>query len=110
MRSVARISVHVVERCGREERRRPTVVVIVAHYYFLNQSVLAQLAPDILVEGVKVHLHLRRAHFVLGVVGGILVQIRKENGLRVRGLDVFARAAVAMSTGSYLIIETAIDL
>jgi hypothetical protein len=72
------MSIHVK---GREERWRPTVVVIVAHYYLLNQSVLAQLAPDVFIEGVKVHLHLRRAHLVLGVVGGILVQIRKEDSL-----------------------------
>lgn len=33
---------------------RPTIIVVVAHDEFLDESVLAQLAPDVLVEGVKV--------------------------------------------------------
>lgn len=92
------------------EKEGLTVVVVVAYYHFLDQAVLAQLAPDVLVEGVEVHLHLLRAHLVLGVVGRVLVEVGEEDGLRVRRLHVFARAAIAMAAGADLVVETAIDL
>jgi hypothetical protein len=87
-----------------------TIIVVVAHHQLLHQAVLAQLAPDVLVEGVEVHLHLLRIHLILGVVGRVLVQIRQQNRLRVRRLDVFARAAVAVAAGADLIVERAVDL
>lgn len=56
------------------------------------------------------HLHLRRVHLVLRIILRVLIQVREQDGLRVRGFDVLARAAVAVSTGAYLVVETAVDL
>lgn len=44
---------------------------------------MAQLRPDILVEGVEMDLHLLLVHFIFGVVLGVLVEVREEDGLRV---------------------------
>jgi len=87
-----------------------TIIVVVANNDLLHQSVLAQLAPDVLVEGVKVELHLLRIHLVLGVVGGVLVEVRQQYRLRVGWLDMFARAAVAVAARSDLVVETTVDL
>lgn len=59
------------------------VVVIVANDELFNLSVLAHLAPYVLVEGVKVVLQLRWVHAVLGVESWVLVQVRHENRLAV---------------------------
>lgn len=77
-----------------------TVIVVVADDELLQLAVLAQLAPNVLVKGVKVVLQLRRVHPVLGVVRRVLVQVGHEDGLAVRGLDVFSRAAVAVAAGT----------
>ena len=95
------------QRSGCEEL---TVVVVVAYDYLFYQAVLAQLAPNVFVESVKVHLHLLRAHLVLWVVCWVLVHVREKDGLRVRRLNVFSRAAVAMAAGANLVVKTAIDL
>jgi hypothetical protein len=87
-----------------------TIVVVVAHDQLLDQPVLAQLAPDVLVEGVKVHLHLLRVHLVLRIVGRVLVQVGQQDRLRVRRLDVLARAAVAVAARADLVVERAVDL
>ena len=52
-----------------------TIVVVIAHHHLLDLSVLAHLAPEVLVKGVEVVLELGRIHLVLGVVGGILVEV-----------------------------------
>lgn len=49
------------------------VVVVVADDQLLELAVLAHLAPDVLVEGVKVVLQLRGVHAVFGVEGWVLV-------------------------------------
>lgn len=87
-----------------------TIVVVVAHDQLLNKPVLAQLAPNILVEGVKVHLHLLRVHLVLRVVRRVLVQVGQQDRLRVRWLDVLARAAVSVAAGADFVVERAVDL
>ena len=87
-----------------------TIVVVVAHDQLLDQPVLAQLAPDVLVEGVEVMLHLLRVHLVLGVVRRVLVQVGQENRLRVRRLHMLSRAAVAVAAGADLVVEGAVDL
>jgi len=87
-----------------------TIVVVVAYYELFDESVLAQLAPDVLVEGVEVHLHLLGVHLVLWVVRRVLIQVRQQDGLAVRGLDVFARAAIAVTTGADFVVEGAVDL
>lgn len=86
-----------------------TIVVIVANHYLLRLAVLAHLAPKVLVEGVEVVLQLARVHLVLGVVGRVLVQVRQEDGLGVRGFHVLAAAAVAVPAGADLVVEGAVD-
>jgi hypothetical protein len=91
-------------KCGKR-----TVIVVVAYYKLLHKSVLAQLAPDVLVEGVEMHLHLLRVHLILGIVCRILVQVREEDSLAVRRLDMLARAAVTVTAGANLVVEGAVD-
>ena len=45
-------------------------------------------------------LELGGVHAVLGIVGGVLVEVGHEDGLAVGGLDVFPGAAVAMAAGA----------
>jgi len=84
------------------------IIVVVAHNELLQLAVLAQLAPDVLIEGVEVVLQLRGVHPVLGVVRRVLVQVGHEDRLRVRGLDVLAGAAVAVAAGADLEVEGAV--
>lgn len=86
------------------------VVVVVAHDELLELAVLAQLAPHILVERVKVVLELRRVHAVLWVECGVLVQVRHQDRLAVGGLDVLARAAVTVAAGPDLVVKRAVHL
>lgn len=87
-----------------------TIIIIITHDDLLNLSELAHLAPEIFVEGIEVVLQLGRVHLVFGVVGGVLVQVGEEDGLRVRGLDVFAGTAVAVTAGTDFVVEGAVDL
>lgn len=99
-----------VENRAFQRERLLTVVVVVADNQLFKFTVLAQLTPYVLVEGVKVVLHLAGVHLVLGVVGRVLVHVRHENGLGVRRLDMLARAAVAVSTCANFVVERTIDL
>lgn len=60
-----------------------TVIVVIADDNLLNLAILAHLAPNVLVESIEVVLDLARVHLVLGVVGGILVEVGHQDGLRV---------------------------
>jgi len=55
-------------------------------------------------------LQLARIHLVLGIVGWVLVEVGEQDRLRVGGLDVFARAAVAVAACANFIVEGAVDL
>lgn len=77
-----------------------TIVVIVADDELFELTIFAQLAPNILVKGIKVVLQLRRVHAVLGVVRRVLVQVRHQDRLTVRWFDMFAGAAIAMAAGT----------
>lgn len=55
-------------------------------------------------------LQLAGVHLVLRVVGRVLIHVRHEDSLRVGGLDMFARAAVAVSACADLVVEGAVDL
>lgn len=87
-----------------------TIIIIITNHHLLHLPVLAHLAPEILVEGVEVVLQLARVHLVLGVVGRVLVQVGQQNRLRVRGLDMLARTAVAVPAGADFVVEGAVDL
>ena len=55
-------------------------------------------------------LHLAGVHLVLRIVGRVLVHVRHENGLRVRRLNMLARAAIAVSARADFVVERTIDL
>jgi hypothetical protein len=84
------------------------LIIIIAHNDLLYLSKLAHLAPEILIESIKVVLQLTGIHLILGVVGGVLVKVGEEDGLAVGGLDVFARTAVAVSAGADFVVEGAV--
>jgi len=87
-----------------------TIIVVIAYHNLLDLAVLAHLAPEILVEGVEVVLQLARVHLVLGVVRWVLVQVRQQDRLRVRGLDVFSGAPVAVAARADFVVEGTVDL
>lgn len=66
------------------------VIVVIAHDELLDLAILAALAPNVFVKGVKMILQLAGVHAVLWVEGGVLVQVGHKDRLRVGGLDVFA--------------------
>lgn len=80
-----RISTHPLTKQSRRSvgDGRPTVIIIITHNYLLYLAKLAHLAPEILVKGIEMILQLRSVHLDLGVVGGVLVEVGKEDGLRV---------------------------
>jgi len=86
------------------------IVVVVAYHQLFDLAVFAHLAPDVLVKGVEVVLELGGVHARFVVVGWVLVEVRHEDGLRVGGLDVFARAAVAVTARADLVVEGAVNL
>lgn len=85
-----------------------TIIIIITNNHLLDLAELAHLAPKVLVERIKVVLQLARIHLILRIVGGVLVEVGKENGLRVGGLDVLARAPVAVSARPDLVVEGAV--
>ena len=87
-----------------------TIIVIVANHHLFNLAILAHLAPKVFVKGVEVILQLRWVHLILRVVGGVLVEVGQEDRLRVGGLDMFARAAIAVAAGTDFVVKGAVDL
>lgn len=86
-----------------------TIIIIITHNHLLHLPKLAHLAPKVLIKRIKMHLQLLRIQLGLWIIGRILVQVREEDGLRVRRLDVLARAAVAVAAGADLVVEGAVD-
>jgi hypothetical protein len=79
------------------------------HVHFHQIPILTQLDPEVLVELIEIHLQFCLAHLgTLGSMCRIVVDVGEENGLGELGFDVFARTAVAMSTGSDFQVERAI--
>lgn len=64
---------------------------------------LGQFTIEILVNSVETLLELLLRKLAYGVVRGIVVHVREKDGLRERGLDVFARTTITVPTGSNLI-------
>ena len=85
------------------------IIIVITHYHLLHLAILAHLAPKVLVEGIEVILELGAREAGLVVVGWVLVEVGQEDGLRVGGFDVFARAAVAVAAGSDFVVEGAVD-
>ncbi len=93
----------------RREGERRTIIIVVTDHNLLRFAILAHLAPEVLVESIEVVLQLAGIHLVLGIVGWVLVEIGEEDGLRVGGLDVFSRAAVAVAARANFVVEGAVD-
>jgi hypothetical protein len=87
-----------------------TVIIVIANNNLFNLSELAHLTPEILVERVKVVLELAGVHLDLWIVGWVLVEVWEQDRLTVRGLDVLATAAIAVTACADFVIETAVDL
>lgn len=87
-----------------------TIIVILANHQLLHLAVLAHLTPHILIKGIEMVLQLTGVHAVLRVEGGILVHVRHQDGLGVRGLDMLPGATIAMPAGTDLVVKGAIDL
>ena len=85
-----------------------TVIIIITNNHLLNLPKLAHLAPKVLIKRIKVILQLTCIHLILRIIGRVLVEVGQENGLGVRGLDVFSRAAVAVATGADFVVEGAV--
>jgi hypothetical protein len=96
----------------RSNPRKPglTVIVVVTDNQFLEFTIFAHFAPYVLVESIEVVLQLAGVHLVLGIVGRVLVHVGHEDGLRVGGLHVFARASVAVTACADLVVEGAVNL
>jgi len=94
---------------GREKDVFLTIIVVITNNQLLKLAKLAHLAPNILVEGIKVVLQLPSVHPALVVVGRVLVHVGHEHGLRVGWLDMLSRAAVAVAAGADLVVEGAVD-
>jgi hypothetical protein len=105
MRSNHQISQHLSILNTQEKEGKHTIIVIITDDHLLNLPKLAHLAPEVLVESVKVVLQLTRVHLVLWVVGRVLIQVWEEDGLAVGGLDVFSRAAVPVAARADLVVE-----
>ena len=61
-------------RLGRIDwGERHTIIIVITNHHLLDLAKLAHLAPEVLVESIKVVLQLARVHLVLRVVGGVLV-------------------------------------
>jgi len=90
---------------ARVDVSNEVVVVIIAHNDLLNLAKLAHLAPEILIESIEVVLQLAGVHLVLGVVGGVLVQVREQDRLAVGWLDVLSRTAVSVSASADLVVK-----
>jgi hypothetical protein len=97
-------------KAHKQTAEKLTIVIIIANHHLLNLAILAHFAPEILVKRIEMILQLAGIHLVLGVVGRVLVEVGEEDRLRVGGLDVFARAAVAVAAGADFVVEGAVDL
>ena len=64
-----------------KEGRALTIIVVVAHDHLLRLAILAHFAPKVLVEGVEMVLQLRGVHLVFGVIGRVLIEVGKKDGL-----------------------------
>jgi len=84
------------------------IIIIITNHDLLNLSKLTHLTPKVFIKSIKVILQLRSIHLVLGIVGGVLVEVGQQDGLAVGGLDVFSRAAVAVAAGTDFVVEGAV--
>ena len=65
-------------------------------------SKLRQLTVEVLIYRVKALLQLLFGLVTYGVVRGVVVDVRKQDGLRECRFDVFPRATVAVAAGTDL--------
>jgi len=60
---------------SQKSRATHTIIIIITNDYLLRLSILAHLAPKVLIERIEVVLQLTRIHLVLGIVGWVLVEV-----------------------------------
>ena len=70
--------------------------------YFKKVSKLCKLAVQIFVNGVEALLELFLSELADGVVCGVVINIRKKNGLREWRFDVLSRTTIPVSTSTDL--------
>lgn len=68
-------------QADEREGRELTIIVVVAYNDLLRLAILAHFAPKVLVEGVEMVLQLRGVHLVFGVIGRVLIEVGKQDGL-----------------------------
>ena len=90
--------------------RRLTIIIIITHNHLLDLAELAHLAPEVLIKGIEVVLQLAGIHLVLRVVRWVLVEVREQDRLAIGGLNVLARAPVAVPACPDLVVEGAVHL
>lgn len=95
---------------ARVDVAHQVVVGVVADHELLELPVPAQLAPQVLVEGVEVVRALLRRQPRLRVVRRVLVHARQQDRLAVRGLHVLPRAPVPVPARPDLVVERAVHL
>jgi hypothetical protein len=67
---------------------------------------LGQFTIQVLVDSIKAFLELPWSELADRVVGWVVVDVREEDGLRKRRLDMLPRAAITVTTCSNLIYKT----
>lgn len=87
-----------------------TIIVVITNNDLFNLTKFAHFTPKVLVESIKVVLKLVRVHLIFGIIRRILVEVWEKDGLRVRGLDMFARAAVSVSACADFVVKRTVDL
>ena len=86
-----------------------TVIVIITHDDLFGLAILAHLAPEVFVKGIEMILKLTGVHLIFGIICRILVEIGKENRLRIRRFNMLSRATITVAACANFVVKGAID-
>ena len=81
------------------------VEIIHTHVKFKEMTKFGQFAIKVLIHRVESFLQFLLVQLANGIMGRIVVDVGKENGLRECGFDVYTRAPVTMPARPNLEIE-----
>lgn len=109
MRSIEPVSLCSYSSRKGYNREILTIIIIITHNHLLHLPKLTHLAPKVLIKRIKMHLQLLRIQLRLWIIRWVLVEVWKQDGLGVGGLDVLPGAAVAVAAGTDLVVEGAVD-
>lgn len=90
--------------------KKLTIIIIITNHDLFNLPKFAHLAPKVFVKCIKVVLQLAGIHLVLRIVGRVLIEVGKQDGLGVGRLDVLAGTAVAVPAGADFVVEGTVNL